>query len=74
MRSLLVMCIFSVLGGILLVGGLYSVLWGKGREQKMNERSSLTAEVDHTKECSELKEAAAAAAAISKSPPPLLIV
>ncbi|XP_041006031.1 WAT1-related protein At5g64700 [Juglans microcarpa x Juglans regia] len=61
----------SVLGGILLVGGLYSVLWGKGREQKMNEGSSLTAEVDHIKECSELKEAAAA---ISKSPPPLLIV
>ncbi|XAR73237.1 hypothetical protein NMG60_11007141 [Bertholletia excelsa] len=25
----------SVLGGLLLVGGLYSVLWGKNREQKM---------------------------------------
>lgn len=70
MRSLLVMCMFSVLGGILLVGGLYSVLWGKSREQKMNELgSSLTAEVHHVKECSELKEAAA----ISKSPPPVFV-
>jgi hypothetical protein len=25
--------LFSVLGGILLVGGLYSVLWGKSKEE-----------------------------------------
>ncbi|KAL5706891.1 hypothetical protein ACHQM5_024999 [Ranunculus cassubicifolius] len=30
-------CMGSILGGILLVGGLYSVLWGKNMEQKENE-------------------------------------
>ncbi|XP_073013449.1 WAT1-related protein At5g64700-like [Typha latifolia] len=29
----------SVLGGVLMVGGLYSVLWGKGKESKMLESS-----------------------------------
>ncbi|GMY11178.1 WAT1-related protein At5g64700-like [Fagus crenata] len=56
----------SLLGGLLLVGGLYSVLWGKSREQKVNDGSSLTAEGD--RECSELKEAEA-----SKSPLPSFV-
>ncbi|KAK9991245.1 hypothetical protein SO802_026230 [Lithocarpus litseifolius] len=56
----------SLLGGLLLVGGLYSVLWGKSREQKVNGGSSLTVEED--KESSELKEEVA-----SKNPPPLFV-
>lgn len=56
----------SLLGGLLLVGGLYSVLWGKSREQKVNGGSSLTVEAD--KESSELKEEVA-----SKNPPPLFV-
>ncbi|XP_023870651.1 WAT1-related protein At5g64700 [Quercus suber] len=56
----------SLLGGLLLVGGLYSVLWGKIREQKGNGGSSLTVEGD--KESSELKEEVA-----SKNPPPLFV-
>ncbi|KAG5223944.1 nodulin MtN21 family protein [Salix suchowensis] len=44
----------SVLGGLMLVGGLYSVLWGKRREEKINDAKFLKAEVD--KECSELKQ------------------
>ncbi|XP_030973971.1 WAT1-related protein At5g64700-like [Quercus lobata] len=56
----------SLLGGLLLVGGLYSVLWGKSREQKVNGGSSLTVEGD--KESSELKEEVA-----SKNPPPLFV-
>lgn len=38
---------FSVLGGIFLVGGLYSVLWGKSKEQ--NE-GKLTVEEGENKE------------------------
>ncbi|KAF9660924.1 hypothetical protein SADUNF_Sadunf19G0014300 [Salix dunnii] len=44
----------SVLGGLMLVGGLYSVLWGKRREEKINDAKCLNAEVD--KERSELKQ------------------
>jgi len=57
----------SLLGGLLLVGGLYSVLWGKSREQKVNGGSSLTVE-EGDKESSELKEEVA-----SKNPPPLFV-
>lgn len=42
----------SILGGVLLILGLYSVLWGKSREQKANAESCLPAE----KETAELKE------------------
>ncbi|PON44957.1 Plant-drug/metabolite exporter [Parasponia andersonii] len=42
----------SILGGFLLILGLYSVLWGKSREQNTNAESSLPAE----KESLELKE------------------
>ncbi|XP_024437783.1 WAT1-related protein At5g64700 isoform X2 [Populus trichocarpa] len=45
----------SVLGGLMLVGGLYSVLWGKRKEEKMNDENSLKAEAD--RECLELKQA-----------------
>lgn len=51
----------SVLGGILLVGGLYGVLWGKGEEQKMNELAE--------KERLESKEEM-----FTKSPPTILPV
>ena len=51
----------SILGGILLVGGLYSVLWGKSKEQKMEKTSSIAQAEKET----ELKEEAA-----SHSPPP----
>ncbi|TXG60514.1 hypothetical protein EZV62_015087 [Acer yangbiense] len=34
-----------VLGGVLLIGGLYSVLWGKSKEQKLEEKSCLP--IDH---------------------------
>ncbi|KAJ6858094.1 WAT1-related protein [Populus alba x Populus x berolinensis] len=44
----------SVLGGLMLVAGLYSVLWGKSKEEKMNDAKCLKAEVD--KERSELKQ------------------
>ncbi|KAE7998250.1 hypothetical protein FH972_002812 [Carpinus fangiana] len=55
----------SLLGGLLLVGGLYSVLWGKSREHKANDVNNLTAEkVDN--QCSEMKEVVVA----SKSTPP----
>ncbi|KAG7011135.1 WAT1-related protein, partial [Cucurbita argyrosperma subsp. argyrosperma] len=37
----------SGIGGLLLIGGLYSVLWGKNKEQKVNEELK---EID--KECS----------------------
>jgi hypothetical protein len=38
----------------MLVAGLYSVLWGKSKEEKMNDAKCLKAEVD--KERSELKQ------------------
>ncbi|KAI5554335.1 hypothetical protein BDE02_19G004500 [Populus trichocarpa] len=44
----------SVLGGLMLVAGLYSVLWGKSKEEKTNDAKCLKAEVD--KERSELKQ------------------
>lgn len=31
----------SILGGILLVGGLYSVLWGKSKEQMLNNKNNM---------------------------------
>jgi hypothetical protein len=37
-----------------LVGGLYSVLWAKSREQNTVDESCLRAEVE--KDCSKLKE------------------
>ncbi|XP_007048221.2 PREDICTED: WAT1-related protein At5g64700-like [Theobroma cacao] len=43
----------SVLGGLLLIGGLYSVLWGKTREQRMLDENCLPAPVD--KECTEIQ-------------------
>ncbi|XWS41403.1 hypothetical protein CRYUN_Cryun17cG0079000 [Craigia yunnanensis] len=36
----------SLLGGLLLIGGLYSVLWGKTREQRMLHENCLPAHVD----------------------------
>lgn len=58
----------SLLGGLLLVGGLYSVLWGKSREHKANDVNNLIPEkVDS--ECSELKEVVT-----SKSAPPVPLV
>ncbi|GKU95148.1 hypothetical protein SLEP1_g8545 [Rubroshorea leprosula] len=44
----------SIMGGLLLVGGLYSVLWGKAREQKMEEGLCLPA-ADVEKAGSEMK-------------------
>lgn len=41
---------YSVIGGILMVGGLYSVLWGKSRENI----ECKTAE-ENIKECNENK-------------------
>ncbi|KAL0909780.1 hypothetical protein M5K25_020677 [Dendrobium thyrsiflorum] len=41
----------SVLGGILMVGGLYSVLWGKSKEENKCKSSK-----ESTKECEEDKE------------------
>lgn len=45
---------FSILGGFLLVGGLYSVLWGKSREQRLDQGSCRPNEVDQ--ECSQFKQ------------------
>ncbi|KAK2995470.1 hypothetical protein RJ640_009995 [Escallonia rubra] len=45
----------SILGGILLVGGLYSVIWGKSEEHKIDGGIFPTAEAD--KGCSESNEA-----------------
>ncbi|KAK2995469.1 hypothetical protein RJ640_009994 [Escallonia rubra] len=56
----------SVIGGILLVIGLYCVLWGKSKEQKMDDGMPSTSDVE--KECSDSKEAVAI-----KSPPPILL-
>ncbi|CAK9140142.1 unnamed protein product [Ilex paraguariensis] len=39
----------SVFGGILLVGGLYCVLWGKSKEQQMDE--GICSRIDAEKEC-----------------------
>ncbi|XP_050207172.1 WAT1-related protein At5g64700 [Mercurialis annua] len=44
----------SLLGGLLLVVGLYCVLWGKRKEEKINEKICMTNQVD--KEFSELKQ------------------
>ncbi|XVE86605.1 hypothetical protein DITRI_Ditri18aG0047400 [Diplodiscus trichospermus] len=43
----------SLLGGLLLISGLYSVLWGKTREQRTLDEICLPANAD--KECTELK-------------------
>ncbi|XP_059641318.1 WAT1-related protein At5g64700-like [Cornus florida] len=45
----------SVLGGILLVGGLYSVLWGKNKEQKMDDDGICLTGDEAEKECAESK-------------------
>ncbi|MFQ6661109.1 hypothetical protein Gotur_029378 [Gossypium turneri] len=42
----------SVVGGVLLICGLYSVLWGKTKEQKLLNQNCSSAAVD--KECTEL--------------------
>ncbi|KAI6699768.1 hypothetical protein NL676_014092 [Syzygium grande] len=44
----------SILGGVLLVGGLYSVLWGKSREQTLDQGNCKPPEVDQ--ECSQFKQ------------------
>ncbi|XP_034221329.1 WAT1-related protein At5g64700 isoform X2 [Prunus dulcis] len=50
----------SVLGGILLAASLYSVLWGKSKEQKsMENRTCLSVPVQPEKESAQLKEAEA---------------
>lgn len=42
-----IFCVWcSILGGFLLVGGLYFVLWGKSKEQKISEGLK-----EGTKEC-----------------------
>ncbi|OMO55877.1 Drug/metabolite transporter [Corchorus capsularis] len=56
--SAILLCDFvslgSLLGGLLLILGLYSVLWGKTREQKLLEyQNKLPVHVE--KECTELK-------------------
>ncbi|KAK3024935.1 hypothetical protein RJ639_042939 [Escallonia herrerae] len=56
----------SATGGILLAVRLYSVLWGKSKEQNMDNGMPSTSDVE--KECSDLKEAMAI-----KSPPPILL-
>ncbi|XVF61826.1 hypothetical protein PTKIN_Ptkin08bG0162000 [Pterospermum kingtungense] len=43
----------SLFGGLLLICGLYSVLWAKSREQRLLNENCLQAHVD--KECTELK-------------------
>ncbi|KAJ4827762.1 hypothetical protein Tsubulata_020862 [Turnera subulata] len=54
-RKALYFVIFCLLGAILLVGGLYSVLWGKGKEERMDDQKcSSRAEVH--KEPLELKQ------------------
>ncbi|XP_021684616.2 WAT1-related protein At5g64700 isoform X3 [Hevea brasiliensis] len=45
----------SVMGGVLLVGGLYSVLWGKSKEEKMKDKICIIGDAEQ-KECSELKQ------------------
>lgn len=37
MHVSLILCLCSILGGILIVAGLYSVLWGKYKEHKERE-------------------------------------
>ncbi|XP_030543723.1 WAT1-related protein At5g64700-like [Rhodamnia argentea] len=44
----------SILGGVLLVGGLYGVLWGKSREQRLDQGSCKPREVDQ--ECPQFKQ------------------
>ncbi|OMO83632.1 Drug/metabolite transporter [Corchorus olitorius] len=56
--SAILLCDFislgSLLGGLLLILGLYSVLWGKTREQKLlDDQNKLPVHVE--KECTELK-------------------
>ncbi|XP_057971140.1 WAT1-related protein At5g64700 [Malania oleifera] len=63
----------SIIGGILLIGGLYSVLWGKSREQqKMTEVANCALPVQECgKECTEssLKETSAT----ESTQPPFLV-
>lgn len=42
----------SVLGAMVLVGGLYSVLWGKNREHKVEDGICLTSKTSAEIECS----------------------
>ncbi|KAK3038929.1 hypothetical protein RJ639_027557 [Escallonia herrerae] len=53
----------SVVGGTLLVGGLFSVLWGKSEEKKMADRMLLAGQAE--KGCSDSE------AVTIKSPPPV---
>uniref|UniRef100_A0A2N9I2H3 WAT1-related protein n=1 Tax=Fagus sylvatica TaxID=28930 RepID=A0A2N9I2H3_FAGSY len=53
-------------GGILLIAGLYSVLWGKCKEQSIDIRGGAQDQAE--KECTELKEAE-----VASSEPPLFV-
>ncbi|KAL5751998.1 hypothetical protein ACOSP7_022172 [Xanthoceras sorbifolium] len=59
--SVLLLCeiisLGRVLGGILLIGGLYSVLWGKSKEQKQPEEKSRLPVVQVDKVCLDVKVA-----------------
>lgn len=59
-------CACSLLGGILLIASLYSVLWGKCKEQSIDIRGGAQDQAE--KECTELKEAE-----VASSEPPLFV-
>ncbi|CAN6336042.1 unnamed protein product [Urochloa humidicola] len=46
----------SVVGGVLLVGGFYSVLWGKSKENKIDDGAREDEQVQHKKHTAEDKE------------------
>ncbi|KAJ8769520.1 hypothetical protein K2173_005123 [Erythroxylum novogranatense] len=46
----------SILGGLLLVGGLYSVLWGKSKEEMMNNEKETSTVSTTEREWSELRQ------------------
>ena len=53
---MILMCLIcdSVLGALLLVGGLYFVLWGKTKEEQ-RARAAYYPNLDEEKACGELK-------------------